>query len=213
MAFRSVMYEWLLRATEPPGPGNPGPDGASFGYKKAMGSERKPGRRPGPPVTWGRVAGALLAAAAPLTTGCAGGSRPPAASPVPLPPDPPTRAALLRIATRFNHDYDRGDHAPVYARWDARSRAIIGQAGYVRRHRECPGPPQPASVTESVSPGQRGTWLVHYEIGGQQLTGYWLYVGHRWVFDLVLSNPDAVRLYRVPPQRYAAAVGCAGESG
>ena len=42
---------------------------------------------------------------------------------------------------------------------------------------------------------------------------YWFYVRHRWVFDLVLSNPDAVRLYRMSPQRYAAAVGCAGESG
>jgi hypothetical protein len=67
-----------------------------------------------------------------LIAGCASGGRS-AASPVPLPPDPPTRAALLRIATRFNHDYDRGDYAPVYARWDARSRAIIGQAGYIRR--------------------------------------------------------------------------------
>jgi hypothetical protein len=30
----------------------------------------------------------------------------------------------------------------------------------------------------------------------------------RWVFDLVLSNPDAVRLYRMSPGQYAAAVGC-----
>jgi len=29
------------------------------------------------------------------------------------------------------------------------------------------------------------------------------------VFDLVLSNPDAARLYRMSPSRYAAAVGCA----
>jgi hypothetical protein len=29
------------------------------------------------------------------------------------------------------------------------------------------------------------------------------------VFDLVLSNPDAVQLYELPPQRYAAAIGCA----
>jgi hypothetical protein len=108
-----------------------------------MGSERKPGGRPGPPVTWGRVAGTLLTAAAVLLiAGCADGGRPPAASPAPLPPDPRTQAALLRIAT-----------------------------------------------------------------------GYWFYVRHRWVFDLVLSNPDAVWLYRMSPQRYAAAVGCAGESG
>jgi hypothetical protein len=50
---------------------------------------------------------------------------------------------------------------------------------------------------------------VHYEIGGQQLTDYWFYAGHRWVFDLVLSNPGAVALYRMSPQRYARAVGCA----
>jgi hypothetical protein len=156
---------------------------------------------------------AAAAVAVLLIAGCAGGSRPPAASTAPLPPDPRTQAALLRIATAFNHDYDSRDYAPVYARWDARSRAIISQASYVRRHRECPGPPQPASVTESAGPGLRGAWLVHYEIGGQQLTDYWFYVRHRWVFDLVLSNPDAVRLYRMSPQRYAAAVGCAGESG
>jgi hypothetical protein len=50
---------------------------------------------------------------------------------------------------------------------------------------------------------------VHYEIGGQQLTDYWFYVRHHWVFDLVLSSPDAVRLYRMSPAQYAAAVGCA----
>ena len=50
---------------------------------------------------------------------------------------------------------------------------------------------------------------MQYEIGEQQLTDYWFYVRHRWVFDLVLSNPDAVKLYRMPPQRYAAAVRCA----
>jgi hypothetical protein len=31
---------------------------------------------------------------------------------------------------------------------------------------------------------------------------------HRWVFDLVLSNPDAVKLYRVSPSQYVKAVGC-----
>jgi len=50
---------------------------------------------------------------------------------------------------------------------------------------------------------------VRYELGGQQLTDYWFYVNHRWVFDLVLSNPDAVRLYRMSPGQYIAAVGCA----
>ena len=51
------------------------------------------------------------------------------------------------------------------------------------------------SQTESASPGDpQGAWLVRYDLGGQQLTDYWFYVSHRWVFDLVLSNPDAVRL-------------------
>ena len=44
--------------------------------------------------------------------------------------------------------------------------------------------------------------------GGQQLTDYWLYVHHRWAFDLALSNPDAVKLYRMSPGRYAVALGC-----
>ncbi len=65
------------------------------------------------------------------------------------------------------------------------------------------------SVTEGVRPGPHGAWLVSYEIGGQQLTDYWFYVHHRWVFDLVLSNPDTVKLYRMSPARYAAALGCA----
>jgi hypothetical protein len=60
----------------------------------------------------------------------------------------------------------------------------------------------------SAGPGPDGVWLVHYEIGGQQLTDYWFYVRRRWVFDLVLSNPDAVRLYRMSPSHYAAALGC-----
>jgi len=50
---------------------------------------------------------------------------------------------------------------------------------------------------------------VRYEISGQQLTDYWFYADHRWVFDLVLSNPDVVKLYRMSPSQYAATVGCA----
>ena len=60
----------------------------------------------------------------------------------------------------------------------------------------------------SARAARDGAWLVHYEIGGQQLTDYWFYVHRRWVFDLVLSNPDAVKLYRMSPQQYAAALGC-----
>jgi len=29
------------------------------------------------------------------------------------------------------------------------------------------------------------------------------------VFDLVLSKPGAVKLYRMPPQQYVKALGCA----
>src|SRR5207248_10351663 len=149
------------------------------------------------------------AAAVVLLVGCGAEPGHPAAAPVPLPPDPHTAAALLKIATAFNHDYDTGDYGPVYARWDARSQAIITRVDYIQRHKDCPGGSHAPSRTESVSPGgPGGAWLVHYESGGQQLTDYWFYVRHRWVFDLVLSNPDTVKLYRLPPQQYAAAIGC-----
>jgi hypothetical protein len=152
------------------------------------------------------AAGAVVAL---LVAGCSAATAHPAAPAASLPPDPHTAAALLKIATAFNHDYDTGEYGPVYARWDARSQAIITRAGYITRHRDCPGGPHALSQTESVSPGgPQGTWLVQYEIGGQRLTDYWRYVHRRWVFDLVLSNPDAVKLYRMSPQRYAAALGC-----
>ena len=145
-----------------------------------------------------------------LMVDCSGSSSHPAAAPLPLPPDPHTTAALLTIARSFNHDYDTGDYGRVYARWDARSQAIITRAGYIMRHKDCPSGPHTLSQTESVSPeGSHRAWLVHYEIGGQQLTDYWFYVHHRWLFDLPLSNPDAVKLYRMSPQQYAAALGCA----
>ena len=155
----------------------------------------------------------LLAAAVSVVTlfaaGCGADSGHPSTSPAPLPPDPHTAAALLKVAAVFNHDYDTGDYGPVYARWDARSQAIITRAGYITRHKDCPSPPHALSHTESASlGGPHGAWLVHYEIGGQQLNDYWFYVHRRWVFDLVLSNPDAVKLYRMSPQRYAAALGC-----
>ena len=149
------------------------------------------------------------AAAVLLAAACTAGVAHPAASAAPLPPDPHTASALLDIARAFNHDYDTGDYGPVYTRWDARSQAIITRADYIKRHKDCPGGSHTLSQTESVSAGgPHGAWLVHYEIGGQQLTDYWFYVHRRWVFDLVLSNPDAVRLYRMSPQQYAAALGC-----
>ena len=134
----------------------------------------------------------------------------PAISPAPLPSDPHIASALLKIATVFNHDYDTGNYAPVYARWDASSQAIITRADYIARHKDCPGGSPALSQTESVSlGGPQGAWLVHYQIGGQQLTDYWFYVQRRWVFDLVLSNPDQVRLYRMSQSQYVAALGCA----
>ncbi len=158
---------------------------------------------------------ATVTAAVCLTAGCSApvpgpgqGQRHAATSAAPLPPDPRTASALLKIATAFNNDYDGGDYAPVYARWDARSRRIITEGQFVKRHRDCPGAPHAAARVESASPGPHGAWLVDYEIGGQQLTDYWFYVHRRWLFDLVLSNPGSVRLYRMTPQAYATAVGC-----
>ena len=156
----------------------------------------------------------LLAAAAvagaSLTVGCSASTPAHSASAASLPPSPHTAPALLKIATVFNHDYDTGDYGLVYARWDPRSQAIITRADYIARHKDCPSGSHALSQTESVSPGgPHGSWLVHYEIGGQQLTGYWFYAGRRWVFDLILSNPDVVKLYRMSPGQYAAAVGCA----
>jgi hypothetical protein len=147
-----------------------------------------------------------------LAAGCTAGESHGAAAPgrpsAPLPADPRTAAALLKIATAFNDEYQSGDYAPVYARWDARSQAVIPQADYVRRNQECRSGPQPPARTEAAAPGPYGAWIVSYEIGGQQLSDFWFYVNRRWVFDLVLSNPDMVPMYRMTPQRYVAAVGC-----
>src|SRR6516164_8800466 len=71
-----------------------------------------------------------------LASGC---TDHPAVSPAPLPTDPHTASALLKIATVFNHDHDTGNYAPVYARWDARSQAIITRADYIARHKDCTG--------------------------------------------------------------------------
>ncbi|MGI8447690.1 MAG: hypothetical protein ACR2MP_11035 [Streptosporangiaceae bacterium] len=159
------------------------------------------------------AAAAVGLVAAGLVTACSPGSGHgqghAVASAAPLPPDPRTAAALLKIATVFNNEYDRGDYGPVYDRWDTRSRAVITRAQYIKRHQDCPSAPQATALVESAIPGPHGAWLVDYEIGGQRLTDYWFYVDHRWVFDLVLSNPDSVKLYRMTPQQYAAATGCA----
>ena len=156
-----------------------------------------------------RLAAPAAAVMVLLATGCTASVSHRATSPRPLPPDRHTAAALLKIAATFNHDYDTGGYGPVYARWDARSQAIITRADYIQRHKDCPSGAQAPSRTEDVSPGgPQGAWLVHYEIGGQQFTDYWFYAGRRWVFDLVLSNPASVKLYRLSPAKYVAAVGC-----
>jgi len=117
--------------------------------------------------------------------------------------------ALLKIATVFNDDYDSGVYGPVYNHWDARSKAIISRAEYIRRHTECPTSPTSAHV-ESARPGPHGAWLVSYVISGAEarLTDYWFYVDGRWEFDLPLSNPTSVHLYRLSGSRYLAALGC-----
>ena len=78
---------------------------------------------------------AAVAAASPLAAACTTSTGHPAASVSSLPPDPRTPSALLKIATVFNRDYDTGDYGPVYARWDARSQAIITRSDYIRRHK------------------------------------------------------------------------------
>jgi hypothetical protein len=125
------------------------------------------------------------------------------------PPDPPTVAALLRIAQVFNTDYDSGRYGAVYDRWDARSQAIISRAEYIRRHLECPTAPSGAPVrVEGAARGPHGRWLVRYQVQGAQAVDTWFYLDHRWVFDILLSNPGAAAEYRMPFRQYAAAVGC-----
>jgi hypothetical protein len=96
----------------------------------------------------------------------------------------------------------------VYARWDARSQAVITRDQYIKRRQACRRPPRARRPLCAPAPGPHGAGLVDDEIGGQRLTDYWFYVHHHWLFDLVLSNPGSVKLYRMTPQAYATAVGC-----
>lgn len=161
---------------------------------------------------WSAVAALAMSLGA-----CAGGaahgasvaaSLPAAATPTPSSPDPQTSAALVAIAQRFNDEYGQNNDGPVYDRWDARSQALISRAEYLRRHAECATGPQSASHVLSAAPGPSGAWLVRYEIDGSPFTDYWFYVRNHWVFDIILSNPASARLYGLPFQQYAAAVGC-----
>lgn len=123
---------------------------------------------------------------------------------------PKNAAELVAIAQVFNDDYGRNNDGPVYDRWDTRSKALISRADYVRRHLECATSPQEPAHVESAVQGLGGAWLVRYEISGIQFTDYWFYVRGQWVFDLILSNPAAVRLYRLPYAAYVHQLGCAG---
>jgi hypothetical protein len=153
---------------------------------------------------------ALSACSSPASAhhAAAASSQPAAVATTQASPDPSTAAALVRIAQVFNTDYSTNNDGPVWDRWDARSQAVISRAEYIRRHAECSTGPQSPPHVESAAPGPDGTWIVRYEIGGQQLTDYWFYNHQRWEFDLILSNPDSARLYRLPFAKYAAQVGC-----
>jgi len=140
----------------------------------------------------------------------AGSTSPPPVAAPPVAPERETAGQLLRVARVFNDEYGRNDDGPVYDRWDARSRAVISRADYIRRHLECATAPEAPAHVESARPGPGGEWLVRYEIGGQQFTDFWFYRDRHWVFDLLLSNPAAARLYRLPFARYATEVGCQG---
>jgi hypothetical protein len=167
---------------------------------------RRLSRRRGPVIL---LLAAALTACSPAVHRDAVPPDQPAATPAAaLASDPKSAAALVRIAQAFNDNYDRNNDGPVWDRWDARSKEVISRAEYIRRHAECATAPQGPVHVEDAAPGPNGAWLVHYEIGGQQLTDHWFYVAQRWEFDLPLSNPDAARLYRLPFAKYAADVGC-----
>lgn len=123
-------------------------------------------------------------------------------------PEVETAAALIAIAQRFNDNYAHNDDGPVWDRFDIASQAIITRADYLHRHAECPTAPQAPAHVDSAVPGPHGAWAVHYDIGGIQFTDYWFYLHGRWRFDLPLSNPHAVTLYRMSRGDYAAATGC-----
>lgn len=151
-------------------------------------------------------AGARAATSTPVATAPA--SQPPGASPSPAATDPPTVRALLKVAQTFNNDYDDGHFGAVYDRWDARSQALITRSEYIRRHLLCAPATHAVAEVEGAVRGHGGTWLVSYRIQGATSVDTWYYVHHRWVFDIVRSNPAAARQYAMPFSQYASAVGC-----
>lgn len=121
--------------------------------------------------------------------------------------DPPTTAALLHVARIFEADYGHNDDGPVWDRWDRASQAVITRAEFVARHAECDTAPG-AAVVEGATATSGGYVLVRYSIDTTQLVDYWHYQGGAWRFDLLRSNPDAVRVYRLSRGAYVQAVGC-----
>ncbi len=121
--------------------------------------------------------------------------------------EPATAAELTLVATQFNHDYQINDVAPVWDRFDERSRGVIPRARYLQWHRECPAAPG-AATTIRVSPQAGGWWVVTYDIGGVTLHDYWHQEQGRWRFSLVRSNPASAVLYSSNFATYARVTGC-----
>lgn len=155
------------------------------------------------------------------TAGSIGSGHPPStASPQPTasaadtesypPAEPDTRATLLRVAQRLNDDFGSGRYAQVYQRWDPTSRALISGADYVARHVECQTAPQDQSRVTAAVLSADGFWHVSYVLDDIHFVDYWRYRAGHWEFDLVRSNPNAVRLYRLPRSAYLVAVACNG---
>jgi hypothetical protein len=167
--------------------------------------------RPGPPTTGPATTGPVTAGPATAGSATAGPATTGPGTAAPATADPPTRSALLRIAQVFNDDYDNGNFGAVYNRWDARSQAIISRAEYLRRHTVCAPATHSAAQVESATRVAAGEWHVGYRIDGAALVDTWFYQHHRWVFDIILSNPDAARQYRLPFAQYAKAVGCTAQ--
>jgi hypothetical protein len=115
---------------------------------------------------------------------------------------------LITVAQNFNDDYRNGDFGSVYDRWDARSRAIISRANYILRHVECPNNPQSPTHVSGASQVANRQWLVRYTIGDSEFVDHWSYFQGRWQFDLIESNPDAMKLYELPFANYALEIGC-----
>src|SRR5260370_1349844 len=125
-------------------------------------------------------------------------------------PDLPSTGTLpTGVPGASRHGGARNRPAPPQPiRRPARSPPALPRPGSTPPHAECAPSPQGPAHVEPATPGPHGAWLVQYEIGGQQLTDYWYYTARRGVFDLLLSNPDAARLYRLPFAQYAAQTGC-----